>query len=61
MKHRIKILAPVEKRTIFGKKTVMRKRTVTADGETYRKIKRTERERPYSVEEMMFYDWIWGD
>ena len=22
---------------------------------------RVKRERPYSVEEMMFYDWIWGD
>lgn len=23
--------------------------------------KRVQRERPYSIEEMMFYDWIWGD
>lgn len=61
MKRRIKILAPFEIRTLFGKKTVVRKRTVTLDGKTYRKIKRVQRERPYSVEEMMFYDWIWGD
>ena len=61
MKRRIKILAPFEIRTLFGKKTVVRKRTVTLDGKTYRQIKRVQRERPYSVEEMMFYDWIWGD
>lgn len=61
MKRRIKILAPVEIRTLFGKKTVVRKRTVTLDGKTYRKIKQAQRKSPYSIEEMMFYDWIWGD
>lgn len=46
---------------MFGKKTVMQERTVTVDGKTYRKMKRAERERPYSIEEMMFYDWLFED
>ena len=61
MLHKVKMLVPVEKRTLFGKKTVMQERTVTMDGKTYRKMKRAERDRPYSIEEMMFYDWIFGE
>lgn len=61
MKHKIKAIVPVEKRTLFGKKTVMQERTVMVDGATYRKMKKAEREREFSVDEMMFYDWIWED
>lgn len=57
----MKLLVPVEKRTLFGKKTVMQERTVTVDGKTYRKMKQAERDRPYSIEEMMLDDWIFGD
>ena len=60
MKHKVKMLVPEEKRTLFGKKTVMRERTVTVDGKKYRKIKNAERDREYTIGEMMFYDWLDG-
>ena len=58
MNHKVKMMVPVEKRTLFGKKTVMQERTVTVDSKTYRKMKKAERDRPYSIDEMMFYDWM---
>ncbi len=62
MNHRITIEVPVEKRTLLGfKKTVMEKRTVVVDGKTYRQIKKAWNCRPYSIEEMMFYDELFGD
>ncbi len=62
MKHRITIEVPVKKRTLFGfTKTVMEKRTVVIDGKTYRQIKKEWNSRPYSIEEMMFYDALFGD
>lgn len=54
MKHKIKLLLPVEKRGLLGfKKTVMGMRTVEVDGKTYRKIKDQQKKKPYSIEEMM--------
>ena len=61
MNNKVKTMVPVEKRTLFGKKTVMQERTVTVDGKTYRKMKKAERDRPFGIEEMMFYDWIWEE
>ena len=58
MNHKVKMMVPVEKRTLFGKKTVMQERTVTVDSKTYRKMKKAERDRPYSIDEMMFYEWM---
>ncbi len=57
MKHKIKVQVPVEKRGLLGfKKTVMAMRTVEVDGKTYRKIKDQQKNKPYSIEEMLFYD-----
>ena len=54
MKHKVKIKVPVEKRGLLGfKKTVMETRTIEVDGKSYRKIKNEQRNRPYSIEEMM--------
>ena len=62
MKHKIKVSVPVEKRGLFGmKKTVMETRTVEVDGKTYRKMQREQKNRPYSIEEMMLYDEIFDD
>lgn len=58
MKHKVKALVEVEKNGLFGKKKVLEYRTVEVDTRTYAKILK---ERPYTVEEMMFYDAIWGD
>lgn len=57
MKHKVKVQIPVEKRGLFGiKKTVMETRTIEVDGKTYKKMKKEWENRPYSIEEMMFYD-----
>ncbi|MBE5807050.1 MAG: hypothetical protein E7317_01745 [Clostridiales bacterium] len=62
MKHRVKVLVPTEVRGLFGRrKTVMKKRTVLVDGKTYRALMKKERQRPYGIEEMLFYDDIFGD
>jgi predicted transcriptional regulator len=62
MKHRVKVKVPVEKRGLFGiKKTVMETRIVELDGKTYKELKKEWERRPYSVEEMMFYDDIFDE
>jgi len=59
MKHKVKVQVPVEKRGLFGiKKTVMETRTIEVDGKTYKKMQKEKKNRPYSIEEMMFYDEI---
>lgn len=61
MKHKVKITVETEKRGLFGKKKVLEERTVWVDGSTYRKMQKEKRNRPYTIEEMMFYDFIFGD
>ena len=62
MKHRIKVLVPVEKRGFLGiKKTVMETRTIEVDGRTYKKMQRDYNNQPYSIEEMMLYDDLFDD
>lgn len=62
MKHKITVQVPVEKRGLLGfKKTVMEKRTVEVDGKTYKKMKKEWNNRPYSIEEMMFYDELFDE
>ena len=69
MKHKVKVNVPVEKRGFRGmKKTVMETRVIEVDDKTFRKMKREQREqrrrqknRPFSLEEMMLYDMIFDD
>ena len=62
MKRRIKVDVPVEKRVFLGfKKTVYESRTIEVDAKTYKRIRRQNRNRPYSIEEMMFYDELFDD
>lgn len=57
MKHKVKVKVPVEKRGFLGiRKTVMETRIIEVDGKTYKKLKKDWEKRPYSIEEMMFYD-----
>ena len=51
----------MEKYGLFGKQKVFEERTITVDGATYRKMKKAERDRPFSIGEMMFYDLLWDD
>ena len=62
MKHKIKVQVPVEKRGLFGrKKTVLEERTIEVDGKTYKRMKKEWENRPFSIEEMMLYDDLFGD
>ena len=62
MKHKVKVQVPVEKRGLFGiKKTVMETRTIEVAGKIYKKMRKEWENRPYSIEEMMFYDDLFGD
>ena len=62
MKHKVKVQVPVEKRGLFGiKKTVMETRTIEFYVKTFKKMKNEWENRPYSIEEMMFYDDLFGD
>lgn len=61
MKYRIKVQVPVEKRTLFGKKTVYETRTVETDRATYLKWKQKQkeeldRETDQFFEDMILYD-----
>lgn len=58
MKHTVKLPVATERKTLFGKKTVVEMRKVEVDGATYRKIKQAEKNGPFSLDEMMFYDFI---
>jgi hypothetical protein len=62
MKYKVKVKVPVEKRGLFGrKKTVMETRVIEVDKKTYKKIQKDWKNRSYSIEEMLFYDDLFGD
>ena len=39
----------------------METRTAEVDGKTYKKLKKEQNNRPYNIEEMMFYDEIFDE
>ena len=63
--HKIKVKVPVEKRGLFGiKKTVYEERVIEVDDKTYRELKKKQKTKPYSIDEMMLYDKVfdkWDD
>lgn len=69
MKHKITYEVEKKKKGFLGiTRTVKEKHTVEVDGKTYRKFKnqvkqeiRAERNKPYSIEEMLFYDDLFGE
>ena len=64
MKHKVKVKVPVEKKGLFGKRTIIEERIIEVDDKTYRKLKKEHRDRPYSIDEMMLYEELfdeWGD
>ena len=62
-KYRIRIRVPVEKKTLFGRKTVYEERTAELDKDTYLKWKmeQDQDDEGFSLEEMIFYDEILDD
>ena len=68
MKHKVKMQVEIRKKGFFGEKKVIEERTVCMDDKQYREYKKEEKKRkqewnnrPYSIEEMMFYDDLFGD
>ena len=62
MKHKVKVQVPVKKRGLLGfEKTVMETRIIEVDDKTYRKRQKQQKERPYSIEEMMLYDEVFDE
>ncbi len=61
MNHKVRALVQVEKYGLFGKTKVFEERNITVDGKTYRKMKKAERDRPFSIGEMIFYDLLWDE
>ena len=51
MKHKVKVKVPVEKNRFFGKRTIMEERIIEVDGQTYRKLRKEQKERLYSIDE----------
>lgn len=64
-RYRVIESVPVQKKTLFGTRTVWKKRPVYVDRETYECVLKEEREREgddgFSLEEMIFYDEIFDD
>ncbi len=62
LKHKIRIKAPVERRRPFvGRKTAMEARTVWVDGKACTKTQKEQGNKPYSLEELIFYDEVFDD
>lgn len=57
MKRKIKAVVEVEKTGLFGrKKKVLEKRDVWVDSKTYRQIRKNEKKKQPTFEEMMFFE-----
>ena len=56
MMHKVKVKVPVKKWGFFGKKTVWETRIIKVDDKTYKEMKKAERNKPYTLEEMICYD-----
>jgi hypothetical protein len=61
MKYKVKVKVSVEKRGLFGKKTVYEERTIEVDRKTYKQMQKKNNGRPYSIEELVLYDEIFDD
>ena len=61
MKHKIKVKVPIEKKGLFGAKTFLETRVIEVDDKTFREMKKKQKNRPFSIEEMMLYDDLFYD
>jgi len=61
MKHKVKMRVETEKQGLFGKRKVLQEQIVEVDSSTYKKMKRKQKQRPLSVDELLFYDEILDD
>ena len=57
MKRKIKAVVEVEKTGLFGrKKKILDKRDIWVDSKTYRQIRKKEKKKQPTFEEMMFFE-----
>lgn len=61
MKRRIKVKVEVERQGLLGKKKVLEDRIIEVDEATYRKMKREQKNRPFTMDELMYYDEIFDE
>lgn len=61
MKQRIKVKVEVEKQGLLGKKKVLEDRIIEVDEATYRKMKREQKNRPFTMDELLYYDEIFDE
>lgn len=61
MKHKVTVTVKEEKKGIFTRRTVQKKKTVTLDQKTYRKMQREKKIHPFTMDEMMIFDEILDD
>ena len=64
MHYRIRVQVPVVKRGLFGRKRIVyKKRTILADGKTYRRIQRAQRNADLNafLNDMEIMDTVLGD
>lgn len=71
-KHKVKVIVETEKQGLFGKKKVREEKIIEVDDKTYKRIQEENKKtykklqeeynnRPYTVEEMMFYDELFDE
>ena len=58
---KVKVQVETEKKGFFGTKKVIETKTIKVDNKTYKKMQKEKNSQPYSIEEMIFYDELFGD
>ena len=61
MKRKVTVQIPIERQGLFGKKTVMEKRTIEVDGATWKKMQKEAKDQPFGLDEMILYDEIFDE
>lgn len=61
MKHNVTVTVTEEKKGIFTRRNVQKKKTVTLDQKTYRKMQREKKIHSFTMDEMMIFDEILDD
>ena len=61
MKHKVKVVVETKKKGLLGTKTVKETKDIWVDGKTYKKMQKEKSNRPYSIEELMFYDYLFDE
>jgi len=62
MKHKVKVITETKKRGLLGiPRTVREEKVITVDEKTFRRMKKEQKNQPYTIEEMVLYDLLLDD